>query len=72
MLFRDEAAGVDTPDNPDESDKMAAYADKVFDYVPAPTQYMNTVTTAYTEALQPSNRYWTMLPNDFGKNHCCR
>ena len=51
VLFRDEAAGVDTPDNPDESDEMAAYADKVFDYVPAPTQYMNTVTTAYTEGF---------------------
>ena len=51
VLFRDEAAGVDTPDNPDESDEMAAYADKVFDYVPAPTQYMNTVTTAYAEGF---------------------
>ena len=51
VLFRDEAAGVDTPDNPDESDEMAACADKVFDYVPAPTQYMNTVTTAYTDGF---------------------
>lgn len=51
VLFRDETADVDTPDNPDESDEMAAYADKVFDYVPAPTQYMNTVTTAYTNGF---------------------
>lgn len=51
VLFRDEAANVDTPENPDDSDGMAAYADKVLDYVPAPTQYMNTTTTAYVEGF---------------------
>lgn len=51
VLFRDEAANVDIPEIPEEPDNTEAFADTVWDYVPAPSQYMNTVTTAYREGF---------------------
>ncbi len=45
VLFTDEATGGDVPQGADNP--TAAWAVNVFDYVPAPTQYMNTTTTAF-------------------------
>lgn len=51
LLFRDEPSGTDVPIAPDTDDDMLAFATKVLDYQPAPTQYMNTVTTAWQEGF---------------------
>lgn len=51
VLFCDEATGPDVPSLPDGDEAMAAYATRVLDYQPAPTQYMNTTTTAWQDGF---------------------
>ncbi|MDD6890968.1 MAG: YncE family protein [Bacteroidales bacterium] len=51
VLFSDEATGPDAPVSPDDTDPMAAYATRVLDYRPAPTQYMNTTLTAWQDSF---------------------
>ena len=56
VLFRDVSASVDDSGSEDNPDAPSAFADKVFEYVPAPTQFMNTVTVAYQEGFNEEDR----------------
>ena len=56
VLFRDVSASVDDSSSEDNPDAPSAFADKVFEYVPAPTQFMNTVTVAYQEGFNEEDR----------------
>ena len=56
VLFRDVSASVDDSGSEDNPDAPSAFADKVFEYVPAPTQFMNTVTVAYQEGFDEEDR----------------
>ena len=49
LLFRDVSASVGGAE--DQPDSSAGFADKVFEYVPAPSQYMNTITVAYRDGF---------------------
>ena len=56
VLFRDVSASVDDSGSEDNPDASFAFADKVFEYVPAPTQYMNTITVAYQDGFNEDER----------------
>lgn len=47
VLFRDVSADTGGTDMPDDPDAPSAFANRVWEYVPAPSQYMNTITVAY-------------------------
>ena len=56
VLFRDVSASVDDSGSEDNPDASFVFADKVFEYVPAPTQYMNTITVAYQDGFNEDER----------------
>ncbi len=49
VIFLDETSGIDVPDT--EDNENPAFANKVWEYVPAPTQFMNTTTVAYEDGF---------------------
>lgn len=51
IAFRDQSSQSDIDDTPIDPDAKSAFANKVLDYTPAPTQYMNTSSTAYKEGF---------------------
>jgi hypothetical protein len=51
ILFTDQTT-AGTGSDPTTSTFDSSYADTVFEYCPAPSQYMNTATTAYKEGYQ--------------------
>ena len=46
-VFSDRASQSNIDDKPEDPNAPTAYANKVLEYFPAPTQFMNTSTTAY-------------------------
>ncbi len=51
VLFRDVSADTGGTDMPDDPDAPSAFANRVWEYVPAPSQYMNTITVAYRDGF---------------------
>lgn len=49
VVFRDETS--DVSGGTEEPEAPEGFADKVLDYYPAPTQHMNTITTAWKEGM---------------------
>lgn len=51
IVFSDRLSNSVIDDNPQDPNQPTAYASKVLEYCPAPTQFMNTTTTAYREGF---------------------
>ena len=47
IVFSDKASQSDIDDNTEETENSLAFADKVWEYKPAPGQFINTSTSAY-------------------------
>lgn len=51
IVFRDKASQSDVVDTPEDPNAPSAFANKVLEYHPAPSQYMNSSYTAYKEGF---------------------
>ena len=51
IAFSDKASQSDIDDNDDDKENPLAFANKVWEYRPAPGQFINTTTSAYKEGF---------------------
>lgn len=51
IIFRDVSSDNPNPEEPEDPDAPTPYANKVFQYRPAPGQFVNTTTTAYKDGF---------------------
>lgn len=51
IVFSDKASQNNTGDLPEDPDAPSAFANKVWEYLPAPGQFVNTITSAYEEGF---------------------
>lgn len=51
IVFSDKASQNNTGDVPENPDAPSAFANKVWEYLPAPGQFVNTITSAYEEGF---------------------
>lgn len=51
IVFSDKGSQNNTGDLPEDPDAPSAFANKVWEYLPAPGQFVNTITSAYEEGF---------------------
>lgn len=51
IVFSDKGSQNNTGDVPEDPDATSAFANKVWEYLPAPGQFVNTITSAYEEGF---------------------
>lgn len=51
IVFSDKGSQNNTGDVPEDPDAPSAFANKVWEYLPAPGQFVNTITSAYEEGF---------------------
>ena len=51
VLFRAKASQNEAGDTPEDPNAPSAFANKVFEYIPAPGQFINTTTSAYEDGF---------------------
>lgn len=50
-MFSDKASQNEAGDTPEDPNAPSAFANKVFEYIPAPGQFINTTTSAYEDGF---------------------
>lgn len=51
VVFSDKASQNEAGDTPEDPNAPSAFANKVFEYIPAPGQFINTTTSAYEDGF---------------------
>ncbi|MDD3037863.1 DUF5074 domain-containing protein [Bacteroides sp.] len=51
IVFSDRASQNNSEETPEDPDAPTAFANKVYEYIPAPGQFINTTTSAYKEGF---------------------